>query len=436
MKPRFTAAFSSSRGVLRPLAVGLCAALAVSACSQVTGEDGSGEGENGDVTLRLVSGTGPEQDAMTKLIAEYESEHPEVTIKSSYAAVDQLQSSLRTQLGAGNAPDIFITFPGGGSSLSIRELDSAGLLADLSDEDWIGRIPEGFSSTTGVEGRTLMLPLSQGVIGNIFNREVLSQAGVRPPSTWSEVLDACERLSSQGVVPFALGVSDQWMGQLIPYAITASTVYARDPDFAQKLNAGEATFSDSGWRDAMEKYLAMENEGCFNENTTGTSADEALRMVAKGDAAMTVMVHAVLPTLEQYNPRATYGMAAFPGVDDSEQVWIPAAAGTGYSVSKSSPNIEAAKEFLAFLAEPEHNAEYAEVTDFVPLLSGVDADTPAALEPMLKYVRSGRSTPYMDQNWPNAEVQPAHLAGVQELLAGTASVEDVLAGMDRALEGS
>jgi raffinose/stachyose/melibiose transport system substrate-binding protein len=38
----------------------------------------------------------------------------------------------------------------------------------------------------------------------------------------------------------------------------------------------------------------------------------------------------------------------------------------------------------------------------------------------------------MHNRWPNARVQQVHLAGIQELLAGTAGIADVLARMDEA----
>jgi len=38
----------------------------------------------------------------------------------------------------------------------------------------------------------------------------------------------------------------------------------------------------------------------------------------------------------------------------------------------------------------------------------------------------------MDQSWPNAEVQPAHFAAVQNLLAGKKDVDGALRQMDEA----
>ena len=42
--------------------------------------------------------------------------------------------------------------------------------------------------------------------------------------------------------------------------------------------------------------------------------------------------------------------------------------------------------------------------------------------------------PFMDQQWPNAKVQPAHFAGVQELFAGKTDIDGLLAKLDEAYQ--
>ena len=68
-------------------------------------------GERGDhrgnVTLTLTAITDA-KPAWEELIAAYKKVEPDVTIKASYAPTDQLQTSLRAQLGAGNAPDLYV----------------------------------------------------------------------------------------------------------------------------------------------------------------------------------------------------------------------------------------------------------------------------------------------------------------------------------------
>ena len=54
------------------------------------------------------------------------------------------------------------------------------------------------------------------------------------------------------------------------------------------------------------------------------------------------------------------------------------------------------------------------------------------LKPFLPYLSDNKAVPFMDQRWPNAEVQPTHFAVVQELLGGKTTVDGALKKMDEA----
>ena len=132
----------------------------------------------GNVTLTLKHITDNEP-AFKKLIAEYKKVAPNVTIQPSYAPVDDLQTSLRAQLGGGNAPDLFVVWPGNGSAMSVQQLAPAGVLADISDQRWIKNVPENLRPLLGTDGKTYMYSSGVTPIGAIYNKQVLAEAGVR-----------------------------------------------------------------------------------------------------------------------------------------------------------------------------------------------------------------------------------------------------------------
>src|SRR5919198_3627415 len=112
-------------------------------------------GGGAKVTLTLKSITDAKV-AWGPLIAAYTRVAPNVTIKASYAPTDQLQTALRAQLGAGNAPDLFVDWPGNGSAMSVQQLAPTGLVADLSDQSWIKDVPAGVKPLLGANGKTYM----------------------------------------------------------------------------------------------------------------------------------------------------------------------------------------------------------------------------------------------------------------------------------------
>src|SRR3954451_5470766 len=135
----------------------LVLAIVVGACGSGTQDQPSGGGDssNGGVTLTLthITDNQPGWDAVMK---EYKKVAPNVSFKPSFAPTDQLQTQLRAQLGGGNAPDLFVSWPGNGSAMSVQQLAGSGLLADLSDQDWIKQVPEGLRPLFGTDGKTYM----------------------------------------------------------------------------------------------------------------------------------------------------------------------------------------------------------------------------------------------------------------------------------------
>ncbi|MFD8530243.1 extracellular solute-binding protein [Streptosporangium canum] len=412
---------------------GLAAAAAAAGCSTKP-QTGGTTGASGAAALDLkFVGVADQKTPMDELVAAYRQARAGVTITTSYAPTDQVQTSLRTQLGAGNAPDLHVVYPGSGSAMSMTQIAGAGLLADLSAQAWTNSIPTGFKPAFQVDGKTLMYSAGSSVIGAIYNKKVFQEAGIdAPPTTWTEFLDVCEKLKKAGKVPIALGAQTPWVTQLITYALVPSTVYAKDPTFDDKQAAGQASFAQSGWRDAMEMYLELHKRGYFNDKPNGTTFEQQTSMVATGKAAMAIQVSAVLPS---FRDAATspddLSMFPVPGADDAASVWIPAGVVVGLGANAKGKNAEEAKAFIDFLGRQENINRWAKAIAAIPLTQDASSTIDPAVESFLPFTKD-RAVPFMDQRWPNAEVQPTHFAVVQDLLAGKSKIDEALKKMDEA----
>ncbi|MDX3850161.1 extracellular solute-binding protein [Streptomyces sp. AK02-01A] len=413
------------RGFLRAGGgVAAAAALAplLTACS---GSDRSG-------TVRIV-GVADQQKPIEELLALYRRGRPDDDFSTSFAPTDQVQTVVRTQLAGGNAPDVHVLFPGSGSAMSMVELAKAGLLADLGGQAWTRDIPANFDAAYRREGKTYLYSAGSSVIGAVYNKKTFAEAGVRPPRTWSQLLDVCARLKARGIVPIALGAGTPWVTQLITYALVPDAVYAKDPRFDDEMAAGRANFRGSGWADAMRKYQELQRRGFFNANPNGTTFEQQTSLVATGKAAMAVQVSAVLTNYRQAAQSPDdLGMFPFPGGDDAERQWIPAGIVVGLGVSARARNAARAKAFVEFLGRQENINRWATAVSAIPFTRDASTRIDPVLAGFLPIIDGGRAVPFMDQRWPNAEVQPAHFAAVQDLLAGTTDVDGALGRMDEA----
>ncbi|MGW9131810.1 ABC transporter substrate-binding protein [Streptomyces sp. NPDC055681] len=407
----------------------LCAATAgalLTACSSTASSSGGSSG----ATLRI-SSTASEKASLDAVVAAFEKANPDTKINVTYADTDPYQSTLRTQLSSGTAPDVFFAWPGNGNAGAIEVLAPGGYLADLSGQGWAKRVPDGVKSVTQVKGKTYVLPLTFTGIAAIYNKKALDETGKGEPKTWTDVLQLCDAAKEKGKVAFALGNQTPWVTQLIDYALVSSLVYAKDKGFDAQQKAGKVSFADSGWKTAMDKYLEMNKRGCFSKNPLGTSVDTANQQVGKGDAVASVQVLAVAGQIKDAAPAGTeFGTFALPATDNAADTRMPGAAGGAYAVNAKSGKTAAAEKFLDFLAEPENINLYATKGNAGPALPNDAFKPDPSFATLLSYQEQNKTVPFMDQLWPNAKVQQEHLSGVQELFSGKSTPKEVLGRMD------
>jgi raffinose/stachyose/melibiose transport system substrate-binding protein len=372
---------------------------------------------------------------MQPLVDAFVEQNPNVEFATTYAQADQYQTTVRTKLTSGTAADLMCVWPGNGNSMALYQLAPGGFLADLSAEPWIDQMPAGLDAVTQYDGSTYILVPGFAVIGTVYNKLVFDELGIETfPTTWAEFLDLCDTIAAGGKTPLALGLQAGWVTQLINYALVPSTVFAKDPGFDAKMEAGEATFVGSGWQTAFEMYMDLNERGYFNEDPLATPHELALDLVGTGEAAMYIQVSAIIPELEAIGGEGNFGLFPVPGAEVAEEVWIPAAASAGWGVNAESDNLEESLEFIRFLALPENLTAYSSLRNEIPAVLAEGAEIDPVLAPMVPFIEEGRSYPFMDQLWPNAEVQQAHFAGVQQVFAGDATIEEALAAMDEAYQ--
>jgi raffinose/stachyose/melibiose transport system substrate-binding protein len=406
------------------------AAVSLASCS--TAEQPAASDEATDALT--IATTSNNQAPMEAVVAAYE-EETGIEVNLTVADTSQFQTTIRTQLSSGTAPDVFTVWAGGGNPGAIDVLQGAGYLADLSDRDWVDTVDEGTAETLQIDGKTYGLPSKLDAVGAIYNTGTLADLGLEVPTTYSELLDYCADVKDAGKVAFALGIQTDWVTQLIPYALVASTVYQDDPDFDAGLKDGSETFAGSGWGDAFDKYLEMQDAGCFNADPLGTDVTAAYALVNSGEAVGVVQVLASYPQIASTAPEgAEFGFFALPG-DDSGTTAIPRGIGVSFAVNESATNKVNALDFVDWLATPEASSIWFAAAPGLPALTNAEVELDAVMQSAADIIAAGDTAPMPDQGWPNAKAQSALFIGTQQLFSDQASVDDVLRAMDDAFAG-
>ena len=188
------------------------------------------------------------------------------------------------------------------------------------------------------------------VVGFFYNKDLFQQAGItETPETWTEFMEACQKLKDAGIN--AVTCDDAYM-TLIPNNYLARLVGS------DTIAAMSASASDPAWQseEVKQAFAAMEALSPFMSPQTATNKYPAGQQeFALGEAAMYLnaswMPSEVADTAGEDFP---WGFFAFPQVEDgAEGSSYVSVGGVPLAVYSGSPNPEAAKEFLRYVASKE-----------------------------------------------------------------------------------
>ncbi len=412
----------------------LLAAAVTTLTTALAGCSNNPGGQGGDQTLTMFTSSDL-KDAYEPVFRAFEAANPGVRINVTYGTGNEFESTQITQLASGSGPDLLDVLPGsGGNLISVGSLAAKNYLADLSGSDWAGQIPDSLRSQTDVDGKTFAFPGLLQPLGAFYNTQAVQKAGLKVPTTWTELLNFCKGAHADGEVAFSLGLSDQWVGQLVPYALASTIVYGPDPDWNAKLTSGAATFPDSGWNQVLGKYLELDKAGCFSADPNGISFDNTLPPVAEGKALAVVQVGGVFGQMQELNKDVTYELQPLPATDDASATYMAASPGHGVGVNAASDRKDLAVKFVNFMAEPKNINAIAEVLGGgVPAVPNDEFKPAALLDTFNTFVADGRVSAFPDTGWPSAEIQNAHLVGIQNMFLGKKTPGDVLTEMQKAV---
>lgn len=400
---------------------------AITAVSTLVACSGGTTAATDSNTLTIAS---VDQGSVEDVVKAFEQANPGVKVNLTTSGADQYQQQIRTQLSSGTAPDVMTVWPGNGNPGTVHVLAGAGYLRDLSDQPWAAEYPELIKDVAQYEGKTYNAIFGVNGIGAVYNTDAMASAGLTPPGTWSGLLDFCQAAKAKGTPAFALGIQDNWVTQIVLYALVATNVYGPDRDFDKKMQAGQSTFANSPWTTAFGKYMQMRQSGCFQDQPLSTSYEASQKLAATGKTLGIIQGNWVIALLKKQNPTGKFTFTAVPATDEPDQFLIPAAAGAGYGVNAKARNPELAMKFIDFVMSPKGMNLFVEKQGGLPALPDTGFSIDPSLTELATYLDDDRTVPFMDQLWPNPKVQQTMLAGIQEVFSGQSTPDAVLADMD------
>lgn len=343
-----------------------------------TATPGTGGDEGKKVEILLGYYSSDSSDAkMKELIEQFETQHPNITVKTQSAPYGQFYQKLDTQIAAGQAPDVWLS-----DGVYVMKYAQRGAAKDLTD--WIARDLKadeyyGLDFNKDADGRYWGVP--QGIqVGVLFyNKELFDKAGVAYPSdewTWEDLKSSAAKLT-----------------------VDAGGKTAEDSGFdAASVNQFGLTFFSitEGWFSVMKSYgggtldekaensiiNSPENKQAFEWMVDGMqrgiitdpvdlkSFQSNTAVFPSGSAAMRIGIYARVQAANEAG--LNYDVTLLPKGPDGKRV-SPVIANSWVINQKSSDEkAEAAWEWIKYWAtEDDVQKQWTELGEAVPVKKSV-----------------------------------------------------------------
>lgn len=417
----------------RILAAGVSAAavLGMAAC----GGGGSSADDNTIVFWHNAT-AGDGRQYWEDFAAAFESEHEGVTVQIEAIQNEDYEGKLTTAMqDLGSGPDVFMTLGG----QKDQDMIDAGQLMDLTDKisDTVKTQMAASLDSATYDGKIYGVPTTVQPGGIWYSKDLFAQAGItEAPTTWEELMDACQKLKDAGIDPIAVGAKDAWPAAHWYYWLSLRIC---SPDVYEESMANK-DFSAECWTAAGEKLQELNDAGYFNEGYLTTTAQQGASssagLLANHKAAMELMgtwEPGVLKDLTpDQQPMADLGFFAFPSVEGGEgEEGALMGAATSFGVNPEAPEI--AIDFVNEMAEKEWQDKYATAFSTIPASAESQADVEdESLAGLIEALNASDGMKLWMDTSLGANIGTALNTGVVNMLSGTGTPEDIVKAMNDA----
>ena len=191
----------------------------------------------------------------------------------AYPDTTSYQAAVRTALSANRPPDALTWWSG----YRMKDLVDTGQLADLTPI-WNKYIKSGEYSADAAKPFTFNGKI-YGVPNNVaywvvyYNKAVYTKVGIKPPTTWAQLISNNDKLKAAGITPFAQTVDGRWPAFIWFEQFLADS----DPSAYNKLMTGQIKYTDPAvtkvfdtWADWIKKGYLTSPTVSFDSSKPGS----------------------------------------------------------------------------------------------------------------------------------------------------------------------
>jgi ABC-type glycerol-3-phosphate transport system substrate-binding protein len=335
-----------------------------------TGAATGSEEVSGTVSAMAVW-SGTEQESFQAVIDAFEEKYPNVTVNYTSAG-DELPTRLSTAVQGGNPPDVaFVPQPG-----LMQDFVAQGALKpiDFVEQTIADNFGQSAVDVGTVDGTLYGLLFKAANKSTVWaNVHVLEDAGVSPPETWDELLQAAQTIKASGVPAYSIAGADGWT-----LTDLFENIYIRTagPEMYDQLATHDIPWTDESVKKALQLMgdilgdpdnIAGGVQGALQTEFPG-SVTQAFKdnpdagMVIEGDFVAGEILNSTKAKFEE-----DFTVFPFPSIEGSPPVVVG-----GGDLAVMFDDTPATRAFMEFLTTAEAAQQWAERGGFSTLNKNLD----------------------------------------------------------------
>lgn len=279
--------------------------------------------------------------------------------------LDEYFYKLSALIYADECPDVFIS----DSGMRLTSIVEQGAVMDLTDiltkdnKEWYETFTAGMFEELTCDGKIMAVPANFAAALVYYNKEIFEKAGAKVPTTFSEWIDACEKIKAAGYTPISCAASTPWCLSMIAGYLCDR---AGGPDNLDGITSGNLDWTSETYVTAANKLKELSNY--FQSTAWCDYSDIATAAFYNKEAAMLIQGSWVINQIHYDAPEFEdkCGIFSFPAIEggaDPNRMLVKA---DSFCISATTENVDACVALLKMFTDDTAQKYAVEVGGKMP----------------------------------------------------------------------
>ncbi|MDB9529254.1 sugar ABC transporter substrate-binding protein [Oscillatoria sp. CS-180] len=304
-------------------------------------------------------------DYFNTLIAEFEAENPEITVRWVDVPWGDMQSKILTAVSAGTAPDVVNLNPDFASQLASKQAWLP--LDDRVSSDAKALYLDKIWTANTLDDESFGLPWYLTTRVTLYNRSLFEEAGItEPPTSYAELATVAREIKEKtGKYAFFISFVPEDAADVLQSFVQMGVPLVDDNgDAAFNTPAGKAVFQY--WTDLYQQEL-------LPREVLTQGHRRAVELYQAGETAILAAGAEFLSTIEKNAPEIAEATASSPQI--TGETGKKNVAVMNLVIPRSTDAPEAALEFALYVTNDANQLTFAKAANVLPSTTAALSDT-------------------------------------------------------------